>query len=279
MITKNQIMKTKLTLLIGCLLIGLLLAPTTKGYSQDERTTTSDASYTGESGSTPSLEDNFKKKKSIEESFFNIQVDKLSGKFFARLIINFFSVLILIRFIYFPNYKRRELFFTFFTFNLIIFMITYLLNKVDMGMGAAFGLFAVFSMLRYRTENISAKDMTYLFLAIAIGLITSISKASAFELTILNTLILTITYLLEGSLFMKKEYSQSIQYENIEMIRPERHPALILDLKERTGLNVHRIAIGKVNFLKDTAVVKLYYYDDGKETSQLSVSPASIIKK
>ncbi|MES2590702.1 MAG: DUF4956 domain-containing protein [Bacteroidota bacterium] len=272
-------MKTKLTLLIGFFIIGLLLVPTTKVYSQDDGTATSGTSYTDEQTSTSSYQDGFKKKKGVEESFFNIQIEKLSGKFFARLIINFFSVLILIRFIYFPNYKRRELFFTFFTFNLIIFMITYLLNKVDMGMGAAFGLFAVFSMLRYRTENISAKDMTYLFLAIAIGLITSISKASAFELTILNTLILSITYLLEGSLFMKKEYSQSIQYENIEMIRPERHPALISDLKERTGLNIHRVAIGKVNFLKDTAVVKLYYYDDGKEVSQLSVSTAAIDKK
>jgi len=130
-----------------------------------------------------------------------------------------------------------------------------------MGMGAAFGLFAVFSMLRYRTENISAKDMTYLFLAIAIGLITSISKASAFELSILNSLILLITFLLEGSLFLKREYIQSIQYENIEMIKPDHHPALIIDLKERTGLNIHRVTIGKVNFLKDTAAIKLYYYE------------------
>ena len=153
-------------------------------------------------------------------------------------------------------------------------MITFLLNKVDMGMGAAFGLFAVFSMLRYRTENISAKDMTYLFLAIAIGLITAISKASAFELSILNGLILTITYFMEGSIFLKKELSQSIQYENIEMIKPDRHPALILDLKERTGLNVHRVSIGKVNFLKDTAAVKLYYYEDKAQNELSTSSPA-----
>ena len=131
-----------------------------------------------------------------------------------------------------------------------------------MGIGAAFGLFAVFSMLRYRTENISAKDMTYLFLAIAIGLLTAISKASAFELALLNALILLVTYCLEGNLFLKKEYSKTIRYENIELIKPEHHSTLIMDLKNRTGLNIHRIAVDKVDFLKDTARVTLYYYEE-----------------
>jgi hypothetical protein len=209
------------------------------------------------------IADNFKEKKNeVEESFFLFQMDKLSWKFFVRLLINFISVFVLIRFIYFPHYRRSELFFTFFIFNFIIFMITYLLNKVDMGMGAAFGLFAVFSMLRYRTENISAKDMTYLFLAIATGLITAVSRASPFELVILNGLILLTTFCLEGNLFLKKEFSKAVQYENIEMIKPEKHDELVMDLKNRTGLNIHRIAIGKIDFLKDTAIVKLYYYEE-----------------
>src|SRR5687768_9206397 len=86
--------------------------------------------------------------------------EKLGPKFFIRLAIDFVSVFVLIRFIYFPVYKNRENFFTLFIFNLIIFLITFILNKSDMSMGAAFGLFAVFSMLRYRTEGISTKDMT-----------------------------------------------------------------------------------------------------------------------
>jgi hypothetical protein len=255
---------------IGIFLISIMLLPAMGVFAQEERP----ASNTDEV-----LSDNTKKKKKdTDESFYNMEIDKISGKFFARLAINFISVLILIRLIYFPNYKKRELFFTFFTFNTVIFMISFLLNKVDMGIGAAFGLFAVFSMLRYRTENISAKDMTYLFLAIAIGLITAISKASAFELGILNTMILLITYLLEGSLFLRREFSQSIEYENIEMIRPEMHPALITDLKERTGLNIHRIAIGRVNFLKDTAMVKLYYYEDKPKEYHPENSAPSIIE-
>lgn len=186
--------------------------------------------------------------------------DKLSPKFFIRLGINLVSVFILIRFIYYPHYRKGEFFFTFFIFNIIIFLITFLLNKVEMSLGAAFGLFAVFSMLRYRTEGISMKDMTYLFLVIAMGLITAIGKGNWDELGLLNAIILGFTFVLESNLFLKRELSKSVLYENIEMIKPENHPALIADLEKRTGLKINRIAVSKVNFLKDTAKVKIYYY-------------------
>ena len=94
--------------------------------------------------------------------------DKLSDKFFLRLLIDVISMFVLVRLIYFRIYKKKDYLFTFFLFNIIIFIITYLLNKVDMSMGAAFGLFAVFSMLRYRTEGLTTKDMTYLFIVIAL---------------------------------------------------------------------------------------------------------------
>lgn len=187
--------------------------------------------------------------------------EKLGPKFFIRLGINFVSVFILIRFIYFRRYKSSENFFTFFIFNLIIFLITFILNKSDMSMGAAFGLFAVFSMLRYRTEGISTKDMTYLFLVIAMGLITALSKGTWFELLFLNLVIILFTYLLESSFFMKKEETKTIQYENIEMIQPEFYPELKADLEKRMGLKINRIAIGKIDFLKDTAIIKIFYYE------------------
>jgi hypothetical protein len=128
-----------------------------------------------------------------------------------------------------------------------------------MSMGAAFGLFAVFSMLRYRTEGISTKDMTYLFLVIAMGLITALSKVTWFELLFINLIIILFTYLLESSLLMKKEVSKTIQYENIEMIQPEFRDELQADLEKRMGIKINRIAIGKVDFLKDTAVIRIYY--------------------
>lgn len=187
--------------------------------------------------------------------------EKLGFKFFMRLIINFVSVFILIRFIYYPVYKNRENFFTLFIFNIIIFLITFILNKSDMSMGAAFGLFAVFSMLKYRTEGISAKDMTYMFLVIAMGLITALSKGSWLELSFINTLILLFTFALETGFLMRKEVSKTIQYENIELIKPENKERLHADLEDRLGLRINRILVGRVDFLRDTAIVRIYYFE------------------
>src|SRR6187455_1772926 len=134
--------------------------------------------------------------------------DKLSDKFFLRLLIDVISMIILVRFIYFRIYRKKDYLFTFFLFNIIIFIITYLLNKVDMSMGAAFGLFAVFSMLRYRTENISAKDMTYLFIVIALGLISAVNKGTFVETIVINLIILVVAYIMDANWFMKNENMQ-----------------------------------------------------------------------
>lgn len=196
-------------------------------------------------------------------------LERLSPKFFTRLAIDTASVFILIRFIYYPNYKNREFFFTFFIFNLVIFLITFLMNKVEMSMGAAFGLFAVFSIMRYRSEDISIKDLTYLFLVIAVGLITAVAKGGWDELTLINLLILLFAFLLESNVLIKKELGKTVLYENIEMIKPENHQKLLEDLKTRTGLNVHRFSITKVDFLKDMATIRIYYYDT--KTDDISV--------
>lgn len=127
-------------------------------------------------------------------------------------------------------------------------------------MGAAFGLFAVFSILRYRTEGISAKDMTYLFMVIAMGLVSAVNKGTFFETALINSLIILGAYALDGSMIMRNEQTQVIQYENIEMIKPENELMLIEDLKKRTGLPIHKVSIAKINFLKDSATVTAYYY-------------------
>lgn len=187
--------------------------------------------------------------------------EKLSPKFFIRLGINLLSMFLLVRFIYFPAHKSREYFFTFFIFNLVIFLITFLLNKVEMSLGAAFGLFAVFTMLRYRTEGISIKDMTYLFLVIAIGLINAVSKGNWDEFALINFIILAFTYLLESNLLMKREATKIVEYDDIELIKPERRRELLEDLENRTGIKINRIYISEVNFLRDTARIIIYYYE------------------
>lgn len=200
-----------------------------------------------------------KEKKSDKKKKEKDLVEINSG-FFISLGINLLTILILILLVYYPNNRKLDYIFTFVLFNVVIFLLTYVLNEVKISMGAAFGLFAVFSMLRYRTAGISMKDMTYLFIFIALGLISAI-QLEYYELGIINGIIIIITFVLDGNILIKREFSKNVQYENIEMIKPEHHAALIEDLKNRTGLNVHRIAIGKIDFLKDTAAIKIYYYD------------------
>ena len=187
-------------------------------------------------------------------------VNKLGDKFFIRLLIDLASIFILLFLIYLPNNKKREYIFTFLIFNVAIFNITFLMNDVQMSMGAAFGLFAVFGMLRYRTEDIIMKDMTYLFLSIAFGMITAVTKGD-WEPAIVAGIILLLTFLLDSGIILKRELYKNIQYENIEMIKPENEAALMEDLRKRTGLNIHRIAVGRVDFLRDTATVRIYYYE------------------
>lgn len=195
-------------------------------------------------------------------------LQKISAKISVRFFIDFLSVLFLIRFVYFPAYKKRELFFTFFMFNVVIFFICFLLNKVDLSMGAAFGLFAVFSMLRYRTEDISIKDMSYLFLVIALGLISAVTKikgaSETYELIFIgaiNTLIVLVAFFLENKVFFKKEVSKIVIYENVDLIHSQNQSALVEDIKKRTGINVSRISIQKIDFLNDSAVIKVYYFE------------------
>ena len=187
-------------------------------------------------------------------------VNKLGAKFFIRLGIDLGSILILLFLIYLPNNQKREYIFTFMMFNIVIFNITFLMNDVQMSMGAAFGLFAIFGMLRYRTEDISIKDMTYLFLSIALGMMSSVTKGD-WEPAIVSAIILLVTFILDSKYVLNKEMYKNILYENIEMIKPENHVALMEDLKKRTGLNIHRIAVGKVDFLRDMATIRIYYYE------------------
>lgn len=196
-------------------------------------------------------------------------MQKISLRLIFRLLIDFSSVFILVRFVYFHVYKRRELFFTFFIFNLVIFLICFLLNKVDLSMGAAFGLFAVFSMLRYRTEDISIKDMSYLFLVIAMGLVNAVTKikdaSDGYEyifLGLINAMIILLAYVLESKLLFKREAVKIILYDNIDLIHANNEKLLIEDIKKRTGINVDRISISKIDFLKDSAQIRVYYFED-----------------
>ncbi len=204
---------------------------------------------------TSSSSDNKDKKKDKVKD-----VIEISDSFFYSLAINIASVALIILLIYYPNYRKMEFIFTYIMFNLVIFLLTFVLNEVKISMGAAFGLFAVFSMLRYRTEGISMKDMTYLFIFIGMGLIGAI-QLEYYELGIIYGIIIVITFIMDGNFIFRREFSKAVQYENIELIKPEKLNELMQDLKNRTGLNIHRISITKVDFLRDTAIIRIYYYE------------------
>jgi len=181
--------------------------------------------------------------------------------FSIRFGINLLAAVLIIILIHHRLYKKGEYVFTYFMFNIMIFFLTFILQSVKISMGAAFGMFAVFSMIRYRTEDITHKDMTYLFIVIAIGLISATNPGELWHILIYNGIIILITFLLESNLLMRRENSQNILFEDIKMIVPEKNEELIALLKARTGLNIHRVSLSKIDFLKDTVMVRVYYYD------------------
>ena len=185
---------------------------------------------------------------------------QINAVFYYSLLIDLAAVFLIIGLVYYPNYKKLDTILTFILFNVVIFLLTFVLNKVKISMGAAFGLFAVFSMLRYRTAGIGMKDMTYLFIFIAIGLISGI-QLEYHELAIIVGIIFVIILLFDTKLILRKESSNVLRYERIEMIKPEKQAELIEELRQRTGLNIHRITINEIDFLKDTAMITYYYYN------------------
>lgn len=186
-----------------------------------------------------------------------------------RFLINLSVAFILIRSIYYPIHKRKDYLFTYFLFNILIFFVCILLNGVKLKLGFAFGLFAIFGILRYRTEQLPIKEMTYLFMIIAIAIVNSLSdkKVSFAELMLVNCSIIAATYLLEKVFLLKHESRKSILYEKIENVKPENHDLLIEDLKMRTGLTIHRVEVGKIDFLRDTVRIMIYYYEDDPSRS------------
>ncbi len=185
-----------------------------------------------------------------------------------RFLINFIFAFAIIKWCYYSKNNRKEYLFTYFIFNIITFFICFLLRKVPMELGFALGLFAVFGVLRYRTEQIPIKEMTYLFIVIGLAMINSLSNKSIsfVELIFANSAITFVTFGLERLWLLKHESRKIIVFEKIELITPENHDKLKADLEIRTGLNITRFEIGKINFLNDTVMISIYYYEDEQKT-------------
>ncbi len=185
----------------------------------------------------------------------------------TRFGINLVAIFILIRLIYYPIHKNKDFLFTFFVFNIIIFI---LLSTTKLKPGFAFGLLAIFSIMRYRTVTVPIKEMGYFFICLALGMVNALSivEEGWWVMLICNVAILILTLLLDRYISLTHENVKEITYERVDLIQPEKRNEMIEDLKQRTGLPIHRVEIKTINFLRDTAKIFVFYHAKDNENTQ-----------
>ena len=190
-----------------------------------------------------------------------------------RFSLNLAVVLMLARWLYYSSTKRKDYLFSYILISSIVFMICFLLESVKLQVGFALGLFAIFGILRYRTDAIPIREMTYLFLVIGLSVINALTdtKSSLADILFVNFVIIFITWGFEKVWLLKHESSKIIVYEKIDLIKPHRHDELMADLCERTGISkIKRIETGKIDFLKDTCTITIFYETTSPDTSSES---------
>lgn len=193
-------------------------------------------------------------------------------KLIFRLGVNIIFLTIIIRYLYYPGKKRKDYLFTYYLIGMITFFLCFALKKFNIDTGMGLGLFAIFGIIRYRTDAIEIKEMTYLFLVIGVSVVNSLAsnKISIAEMAVINIFIVALTFGLERLWLVKHETRKTIIYERIDLIRADRYDEMKADLEERTGLPINRVEVGKINFLDDTAQVRIYYFDDDQAFSDYS---------
>jgi len=202
---------------------------------------------------------------------------------FASFILgfgfNFLIAFLVVRFIYYPSTQNKRYVFTFMAFNTVIYFVLSFLTSVEIGVGVGFGLFAIFSILRYRTDPIPIREETYLFIIVALPVMNSTGAGGAAwpQLIVANLAILAIMLVLEKEWGFHYEASKRIVYEKIDLIRPDRRAELYADLAQRTGLKIKRVTIGKVDFLRDIADLKIYYDDLTQEDWLNNAEPEVVV--
>ncbi len=193
-----------------------------------------------------------------------------------RFSLNFIVMMILVRWLYYSTTRRKDYLFTYILISSVVFLLCYLLESVKLQIGFALGLFAIFGIIRYRTNAIPIREMTYLFLIIGVSVINSLAdeETSVAEILFSNAAIVFATFGLEKLWLLKHESSKIVNYEKIDLIRPENYSELITDLSKRTGLkNIKRVEIGKIDFLRDTCLLTIYYEEPGREINMADQIP------
>ena len=196
--------------------------------------------------------------------FLNIPLfDDDFYKMSFRFILNMSFLTLIIRWLYFGATKRKDYLFTYFMIGIIVFFLCFTLKKYELDIGMALGLFAIFGIIRYRTDAIPIKEMTYLFVVIGVSVMNSLAnqKMSYAEILSANVSIVAALYIIERVWFTRNVSVKVVHYEKIANIKPENATALREDLEERTGLQIEEIRVGDVDFLRDSAKITITYYN------------------
>lgn len=193
-----------------------------------------------------------------------------------RFVINFIVVAVIARYFYFPKSNRRDYMFVFIIMSISIFMLVTLMEGDVMNTGAALGLFAIFGIIRYRTEAVPIREMTYLFMLVAVSVVNAMARAEYHPksdywsgiglLTIVfaNLMFIMLAWLFESSKLVSSNCSKYIKYDNVALIAPDKREELKADLEKRTGLKILKVEVGMIDFLKDSCLIRIYY-DDPKD--------------
>ena len=191
------------------------------------------------------------------------------AEFGFRFALNALVIFLLVRLIDYPRHRNKDFLFSFFLFNIINFIICYLLSSATIKIGFAFGLFAIFSIIRYRSVSVPIREMAYLLTSVTIGILNALSSLDTGlpELLISNGVLLLLTFVLDRKVTLPHENSQMVIYEKIELIKPENRNQLIEDLKSRTGLPIHRIEIGRIDLMRDSAKIRIFYLSQESQSS------------
>jgi hypothetical protein len=186
-----------------------------------------------------------------------------------KTLINLLSLTLIIRYLYYPKTLRKDYLFTYYLIGFITFFLCLALNKIDIDTGMGLGLFAIFGIIRYRTDAIEIKEMTYLFVVIGVSVVNSLAdkQLSIAETAFINLSIIGLAFALEYLFLLKHETRKMVTYERIDLIVPEKYAEMKADLEKRTGLVINRIEVGKINFLNDTALLRIFYYGDDQAMS------------
>jgi hypothetical protein len=206
-----------------------------------------------------------KEKRQSDEFIDADHVKSLLLAFFINLV----AILIVVRGLYYPKCKRGEFFFTYILIAISTFMLIYVLGDVKLKAGIALGLFAIFSIIRYRTEQVAIREMTYLFIIIALSAINglTVSELSLGEVIIINLLFILSIWICESKVLISHYSYKVIKYDNVNLITPDKREELIADLEKRTGLKIEKVEVGSIDFLKDAAIVKMYYKSTASNNS------------